>query len=311
MKKNKKMSALELATLDLEAFQQQEDQLQDLQPNLQSSPSIQHIKVHPDEIIPAWFLNRQPWDMGNIASLEMNMASGQAVPILLRPTLATNAPTQIKYDLVYGFRRWEVARRRGMELDAMVEVLSDDEAIRRMWKENEEREGISAYSEALHYKKIKDEKKLSIREMASLFELAKSTLEDSLKLLRISEAFWDAVGNRGTIGKKLGGEIVDLWKESEDHQTALITLAPKIGQGKIGSRTLRQAVNHLLKPQAPSKPKTTSHMSERYGLAFKTHYDKNGTPTFKISKKIALQLAIDDVEKDLVKLIEKHIRLAS
>jgi len=310
VKKTKKMSALELATLDLEAFQQQEEPLQE-RPDLTVNPSIQHLKVHPDEIMPAWFLNRQPWDMGNIASLEMNMASGQAVPILLRPTLTENAPTAIKYDLIYGFRRWEVARRCGMELDAIVEVLSDDDAIRRMWKENEDREGISAYSEALHYKKIKDEKKLSIREMASLFELAKSTIEDALKLLRVPEEFWDAIGDRSAVGKKLGSEIVDLWKETPEHKTALLTLAPKIGQGKIGSRTLRQAVNQLIKPRSPSKPLITTHRSERYGLAFKTHYDKSGTPTFKISKKIAQQLAITEVEKDLLKLLEKHLRQAS
>lgn len=72
-------------------------------------------------------------------------ASGQQVPILVRPAAEDSG----RYQIAYGHRRLKAARRLGQPVRAIVRRLTDDELVLAQGKENAERRNLSFIERAL------------------------------------------------------------------------------------------------------------------------------------------------------------------
>lgn len=84
-----------------------------------------------------------------VASIEQN---GQQVPILVRPSPATDG----RYQIAYGRRRLRALVQLGKPVKAIVRELSDDEVVVAQGRENLDRSDLSFIEKALFAKRLED-----------------------------------------------------------------------------------------------------------------------------------------------------------
>uniref|UniRef100_A0A7C4YD08 ParB/RepB/Spo0J family partition protein n=1 Tax=candidate division WOR-3 bacterium TaxID=2052148 RepID=A0A7C4YD08_UNCW3 len=100
------------------------------------------------------------------------------------------------YELVYGHRRFEAAKRAGLnEIPAIVKELSDREVIEIAIIENIQREDLNPIDEAIAYKKLIEEFGLSHEEIAERVGKNRSTISNKLRLLNLPQKVQDALKN--------------------------------------------------------------------------------------------------------------------
>jgi ParB family chromosome partitioning protein len=114
-----------------------------------------------------------------IASIKQN---GILQPVLLRKAESG------KYELVYGHRRFEAAKRAGLtEIPAIFKRLSDREVLEIAIIENIQREDLNPIEEANAYYKLNVEFNLTQEEIAERVGKARTTVTNKMRLLSLPE----------------------------------------------------------------------------------------------------------------------------
>lgn len=107
------------------------------------------IALDPDKIEGSFVTDRltdgERDDPDFLALVDSIRESGQQVPILVRPLAAG----EDRYQVAYGHRRLNAARRLGQPVRAIVKALTDDELILAQGKENAERRNLSFIERAM------------------------------------------------------------------------------------------------------------------------------------------------------------------
>jgi ParB family transcriptional regulator, chromosome partitioning protein len=98
------------------------------------------------------------------------------------------------YVLVAGERRWRAAQKAGLrELPVMVREVTDNESFEIALIENIQREDLNPVEEAEAYKRLIEEHGLTQEELAARVGKERSTVANSLRLLRLPEAIKEAI----------------------------------------------------------------------------------------------------------------------
>lgn len=108
-------------------------------------------------------------------------------PILVRRSGAS-------YRIVAGERRWRAAQRAGLhEVPALVKELGDQSAFEVALIENLQRQDLDPLEEALAYQRLVDEHGLSQEDVARRVGKDRSTVANSLRLLKLPAPIRDAL----------------------------------------------------------------------------------------------------------------------
>ncbi len=110
--------------------------------------------------------------------------------------------TDSHYELIAGERRWRAAQRAGLrEVPVVIQDVSDAIAVEMALIENIQREDLNAIEEAEAYHALMEKFNLSQEEMAKRVGKDRSTVANSLRLLKLPEALkHDIVGERLSMG---------------------------------------------------------------------------------------------------------------
>ena len=138
---------------------------------------------------------RQPRVSPNAASLDELVSSirehGVLQPILVRPL------ERGRYEIVAGERRWRAVIAVGLALiPAIVEEMSDEEAIEVAIIENLQREDLSPLDEAAIFARMTSELGYSIRKLAEKIGKDKGYVENRLRLTSAPQDVRDLVASR-------------------------------------------------------------------------------------------------------------------
>ena len=155
------------------------------------------------------------------------------------------------YELIAGERRWRAAQKAGLrEVPVVIQDVSDDTALEMALIENIQREDLNAVEEAEAYQALLDTFGLSQEELAQRVGKERSTVANSLRLLRLpAEIKRDVAEDRLSMG----------------HARALLALdSPeqmKKGRDKILKRelTVRQAEGFIKKLKTGKTQKPVKH----------------------------------------------------
>lgn len=138
---------------------------------------------------------------GLVKSIKQN---GVLQPVLLRRV------EEDKFELVYGHRRFEAAKRANLdEIPAVVRQLTDREVLEIAVIENVQREDLNPIEEARSYKKLNTEFDLTQEEIAERVGKARTTVTNKLRLLSLPDEVKEAL---------MEGKI------TEGHARALLSL---------------------------------------------------------------------------------------
>src|SRR5436305_11883227 len=141
-----------------------------------------------EEIRPNRHQPRRHFDEGHIEELAASIrGKGVLLPLIVRR--ASDG-----YVLVAGERRWRAAQKAGLrEVPVMVREVTDKESFEIALIENIQREDLNPVEEAEAYKRLIEEHGLTQEELAARVGKERSTVANSLRLLRLPDAIKEAI----------------------------------------------------------------------------------------------------------------------
>ena len=102
------------------------------------------------------------------------------------------------FRLIAGERRWRAAQIAGLErIPAIVRRVADDRVVELALIENIQRKELNPIEEARAYEVLLDEMKLSHAEVAKRVGMDRSSISNSLRLLKLPESIQDLVRKGG------------------------------------------------------------------------------------------------------------------
>ncbi|WP_243374297.1 ParB/RepB/Spo0J family partition protein [Geotalea sp. SG265] len=201
------------------------------------------------------------------------------------------------YELIAGERRWRAAQKAGLrEVPVVIQDVSEDTALEMALIENIQREDLNAVEEAEAYHSLLERFALSQEELAKRVGKDRSTVANSIRLLRLpAEIKLDVIEERLSMGHAralLTLDTVDQMKEARE------TVIRK----KLTVRATEALVKNLKANKQPkAKKQPDPHLAdlvERMQRHFKTKI--NFRPSGKGGK---IEISYHD-QKELIRLIE-------
>lgn len=140
-------------------------------------------EVDLDLLGPNPFQPRLNFDEGRLEELAASIRSNGIIqPILVRRR-------DRRYEIIAGERRWRAAQRAGLlKVPVVVREVPDDKLLEVALIENIQRENLNPIDEAIAYRRLIDEFKLTQESLATAVGKERSTIANTLRLLRLPDA---------------------------------------------------------------------------------------------------------------------------
>ncbi len=176
-------------------------------------------------------------------------ASGMVQPILVRRVGAVEG----RFQLIAGERRWRAARQAGLEaVPAIVRELTDHETLELALTENLLREDLNPLEVAHAYQTLQQQFQLSHEEIASRLGLTRSTVTNTLRLLRLPAGVQEML-SKGEISAGHARALAGL-----DDQHTVTLIAKQIVEKGLSVRQTEELVSSSAqKHEHPSEKPTT------------------------------------------------------
>ncbi len=153
------------------------------------------------------------------------------------------------YRLIAGERRWRAAQMAGLkEIPALVREASDAEAFEIAFIENLQREDLNPVEEALGYRRMVDDWKLSQEQVASRVGKDRSTVANALRLLGLPDEV-KAMLARGELDMGHARALLGLPRPAE-----MLALARAVVAERLSVREAERRVKQG-RPAAPARRK--------------------------------------------------------
>lgn len=151
------------------------------------NPSVNKLRIM--EIEPNHDQPRKDFDEKALSELAESIEQhGVLQPLVVRP-LANGS-----YQLVAGERRWRAARIAGLtEIPVVIKELTDEEVIEIAMIENLQREDLNPLEEALGYRYMMDELKITQEQAAEKVGKSRPAVANALRLLKLPNEIRDMV----------------------------------------------------------------------------------------------------------------------
>lgn len=158
------------------------------------------------------------------------------------------------YEIIAGERRWRAAKMAGLkEVPVIIKEYTDQEIVEISLIENIQRENLNPIEEAIAYKRLLDEFHLKQEEVAKRVAKSRTTVTNSLRLLKLDERVQQMV-----INEELTSGHVRALLSIED-KNAQCEVAKKIFDEKLSVRDTEKLVKLVLSPKVPKVKKELTH----------------------------------------------------
>src|SRR5947209_1906829 len=189
-----------------------------------SPPDETALNVSPDRLEPNPFQPRTLLEPARLEELAASIReSGVIQPLLVR----RSGP---RYQIIAGERRWRAAQRLGLAtVPVVVREVPDERLLELALVENIQREELSPLEEAQAFQRLHDEFRLSQEDVARKVGRDRSTIANTLRLLRLPAEVKDMIAG-GRLDAGHGRALLAL--ERPEDQLAL-------GRGAAAGRPRR------------------------------------------------------------------------
>lgn len=162
------------------------------------------------------------------------------------------------YELVAGERRWRAAQKAGLrEVPVVIQDVSDDTALEMALIENIQREDLNAVEQAEAFHSLMDKFHLSQEEMARRVGKDRSTVANSLRLLKLPvEIKNDIIEERLSMGHARA--LLSLESNELMEQARLEILGKRLSVRETENLVKRLKSKRTVKPKAAPSPEVTA-----------------------------------------------------
>ena len=183
----------------------------------QASGALRELPV--GAIRPNPFQPRTHFDPAELTDLTRSIESSG----LLQPIVVRSAGPGV-YELIAGERRWRAVQQLGWaSVPSVVKEADDRTLLTLALVENLQRDDLSPIDEAVGYQRLLDEFAVSLQELARMVGRDRSTVANTLRLLKLPESV------RVLVHEK---------KLSEGHARALLALENRVAIERLASETV-------------------------------------------------------------------------
>lgn len=184
---------------------------------------------------------------------------GVLQPLVVRPM------SNGTYQLVAGERRWRAARIAGLtEVPVIIKELTDEETTEIAMIENLQREDLNPLEEALGYKFMMDELKITQEQAAEKVGKSRPVIANALRLLKLPEQIQEMVKNN-VISAGHARALLGFGSEKE-----MIIAANLIVKENLSVRDIEKLVKESKKePKEKKAPKKKEKYYSEVELALK------------------------------------------
>jgi ParB family chromosome partitioning protein len=201
-------------------------------------------------------------------------ASGLVQPVLLRRADG-------RYQLIAGERRWRAARQAGLAtIPAVVREIGDRDALEMALTENLLREDLSPLEAAQGYAALQQKHGLSHEEIAEHLGLDRSTVTNTLRLLRLPPEVQQMI-LEGTISAGHARALLGLESATTQLQLAKLIVKQGLSVRQVENLVALRGSKPAKKPGAGEAPKIDANlraavleMERTLGTRVKVHGDE-------------------------------------
>lgn len=162
-----------------------------------------------------------------------------------------------KFEIISGERRYRASKLAGLKtIPAYIRLVNDQELLEMALVENIQREDLDAIEVALTYQRLLDEIGLTQENLSQRVGKERSTITNSIRLLRLSPEIQDAIRS-GEISAGHGRAIISV--ENSELQKELFKKIIKEG---LNVRQAEKAASELKNPEKKSKKPTDKPTKE-------------------------------------------------
>ncbi|CAM5280095.1 ParB family chromosome partitioning protein [Aquamicrobium terrae] len=259
------------------------------------------IKLDPSTIEPSIVPDRMASSTKKLDSLVASMReNGQEVPILVRP----HPDKPSKYQIAYGWRRTQAALILGIQVDAIVRQLTDEELIRAQGQENSERKNLSYIEKALWVHQLS--RRFTREFVMSTLSIYKSDLSNMLSVVeKIPEDLIAAIEEAQEAGRRQWMLLADRLSSPTEIEAAR-SIASGEGFGMLSSEERLKTIVDALKPASYSSEKEAlfSPTGDKIGQIIRSKrkititVDRKASPTFADYLTRQLQTFVQEYRED-------------
>ncbi|MEI6897958.1 MAG: ParB/RepB/Spo0J family partition protein [Psychromonas sp.] len=237
----------------------------------QEKGALQDLNV--DQLQPGKYQPRR--DMSEQALEEL--ASSIRAQGIIQPIVVREIGHQ-KYEIIAGERRWRAAKKVGLEsIPCLIKNVEDSAAITIALIENIQRENLNAMEEAIAYKRLLEEFKLTHHEVASAVGKSRTTVSNLLRLNNLNNDV-KILLEKGDIEMGHARALLSSEKEIQSE------LAKIVVEKSLTVRETEKLVKNCNKPKKESLPlpindnflKIESVFKSKFGLKVSTKIGKQG-----------------------------------
>jgi ParB family chromosome partitioning protein len=158
------------------------------------------------------------------------------------------------YELIAGERRWRAAQKAGLrEVPVVIQDVSEDTALEMALIENIQREDLNAVEEAEAYHALLERFSLSQEELAKRVGKDRSTVANSLRLLKLpAEIKRDVAEDRLTMGHARALLPLDTPEQMKEARNTIMQRKLTVRATEALVRNIKE--NRVVKPQKKPDP---------------------------------------------------------
>ncbi|MEP3639077.1 MAG: plasmid partitioning protein RepB [Paracoccaceae bacterium] len=173
--------------------------------------------------------------------VESIQASGQQIPVLLRPALHQDG----KFDVVYGRRRVLACQQLGIMVKALIRTLDDREALMAKGLENASRQDLSFYERARFAQAILDQG-YSREEAQKALSISKNTLSQLERVARlIPAAVGEAIGPAHGAGRPKWMTLATAFESGKTNEAQVMKILSTVTEGETSDARLAAVLASL------------------------------------------------------------------
>jgi len=180
-------------------------------------------------------------------------ASGVVQPVLLRRS-------NERYQLIAGERRWRAARLAGLAaIPAVVRDMGDRDALELALTENLLREDLNPIEAAHGYETLQQKHGLSHEEIAARLGLDRSTVTNTLRLLRLTPEVQEMI-TQGEISSGHARALLGLDSRPAQDQLARLIVKQGLSVRQVENLVAMRGLSRRKKPAAAEPPKLDANV---------------------------------------------------
>lgn len=269
----------------------------------QSSILVQ--EVDPNKGTNWQFHDRPESELGDITSLAEEFKDpsiGQQQPCIVRK-LSDNS--FYDFEVIAGERRWRAAKLAKTKLKVIFKQLDDKQASISQISENLNRQDLSDYSRGMSFAALIEKKLLTQKDLTEMFKLAPMQINRYLSFSQIPKDLWEAVGDMRKVSSRTSAEIRSILKKNPNYLKHLISLAPQIREGKLGSTTLSRRIQELANTKIVEQPTKLFGEDKNGNKMFTVSNKNNGKFEIYLEKELTRKINLEQFSKTILQEIQK------